>query len=300
MDISCLNKLNFPYNGLTFTTNKELFTLADAKKYHIFISVDLGEGLGHDYSVINIFRLLPKTKEEIEIYRNKLNDKYDYFKLEQIGVFKSNIYSVNDIAHILYLITFELFDSEKARIVLERNTYGDELLANCPHVFNDNNEFSNHVFIRYKHRIEEKTTKMGLKINNNKKLLIKDYQNYTKNGNIIIHDTYTLNEIRTFTKHETATGDITFKSESGHDDCIMTCVILSSVFNTLVYKDFIDELIVNMKDFMDNSIPSFLTTYKDDKPDLNSFIGGYKKIYNNGMNRTTNPNLPYNLRKKLI
>ena len=36
------------------------------KKYNIFIGIDLAEGLGEDYSVFNIFKLVQKTDEEIK------------------------------------------------------------------------------------------------------------------------------------------------------------------------------------------------------------------------------------------
>jgi len=274
-------KLKFPYNGLSFVRDKpNLFRLEDAKKYHIFISVDLSEGLGSDYSIINIFRLLPKSKEELLFYKGKITDTYDHFKIEQIGIFKSNIYSVKEVAHILYLLAFELFHDDNVKISLERNTYGDELLAHIPHVFNDNNKYSNHVFLRYKHRVEEKTTKLGIKITSNKKLLVKDYQTNTKKGNIIVHDQYTITEISTFTKHETPSGDITYKAESGHDDAIMSCIVLSTIFSMIAYKDAIDSLIQAMGTTLDDTIAGFINEYESDKADLDSVTAGYRKIYN--------------------
>jgi terminase large subunit-like protein len=286
-DIPAFNKnLKIPYNSLTFVKNQpSLFNFEEAKAYSIFVSVDLSEGLGDDYSVINIFRLIPKTEDEIKMYKKKLSDKYDYFKLEQIGVFKSNIYSVKEVAHILYLIVFELFNDDLVKIALERNTYGDELLAHMPHVFNDNNNYSNHVFLRYKHRIEQSTTKMGLKITSNKKLLVKDYQTNTKKGNIIIHDQYTINEVSTFIKHETPSGGITYKAESGHDDCIMTCVVMSSVFNMTSYRDAVDNLINVLDPSILDGLKEYLSEYDNDTPDLTSVIGGYKQIYNKSNNK---------------
>jgi hypothetical protein len=284
VDIPLFNKkLNIPYNGLSFLKDHlDILDILKTKNYHIFMSLDLSEGLGNDYSIINIFRLMPKTKEEITIYKNRLVDMYDYFKLEQIGIFKTNVYSVEEVAHVLYMLAFELFDQDKVRIALERNTYGDELLAHIPHVFNDNNNYSNHVFLRYKHRVEEKTTKMGIKINSNKKILIKDYQNNTKKGNIVVHEQYTISEISTFTKHETPSGDITYRSEnSTHDDTVMSCVVLSSVFGMVSYRDAVDEIIKNTKDPMLPEIKEFVDLHIDDKPDLTSFIGGYKKFYGN-------------------
>lgn len=288
------DKLKIPYTGLQFIKNTDIFNINQTKDYYILISVDLGEGLGSDYSIINIFRLLPKNDEEIKINKSKFNDKYDYFKIEQIGIFKSNIYSVKEISDILYLITFELFDDNKVKIALERNTYGDELLAHIPHTFNDNNNYSNHVFLRYKHRIEEKHTKLGIKITKNKKIMIKDYQINTKKGNIVIHDPYTINEISTFTKHETSSGDITFKSESGHDDAIMTCVTISTIFNMTSYKDMVDEFISKNggDDLISNKLNVIIDEYENDKPDMLTIAGGYSKVYNSNNNNSPKYN-PY-------
>ena len=282
MDIPAINqKLKFPYNGLTFVKNKpNIFNLQDCKNYHIFISVDLSEGLGSDYSIINIFRLMPKSKEELLYFKNRLSDTYDHFKLEQIGIFKSNVYSVKEIAHILYVLAFELFNDDNVRISLERNTYGDELLAHIPHVFNDNNKYSQHIFLRYKHRVEDKRTKMGIKITQNKKILVKDYQFNTKKGNIVVHDQYTITEISTFTKHETPSGDITYKAESGHDDAIMSCIVMSTVFGMIAYKDAVDGLIASMGSDLEDSISTFISEYDSDRGDISSIVGGYKKIYN--------------------
>jgi len=284
-------KLNIPYGGLQFIKNKpSVFNMAEIKNYHIFMGVDLSEGLGEDYSVINIFRLVPKTTEEIEKYKSKFVDIYDYFKMEQIGIFKTNIYSVEEVANILYMLSFELFNPDNVRIALERNTYGDALLAHIPNVFNQENEYSNHVFLRYKSRQEEKKTRMGLRVNRNKKLLIKDYQVNTRKGNLILHDKYTIQEVTTFTKQDTPSGDVTFKSESGHDDAIMSCIVLSSAFSHIAYRDMIDNLIDFLGGELSDIIKEKKTQFQEDAPDLSTFAGGYSKIYKNNNNT---PGLPY-------
>lgn len=283
------NKLSFPYNGLQFIKDQPLlFDINEVKKYNIFVGIDLAEGLGGDYTVFNIFRLLPKTEDEIKKYKNKLLDKYDYFKLEQIGVYKTNIYSVEQVAHILYLICFELFDSEKVRIVLERNTYGDTLLAHMPNVFNQENDYSNHIFLRYKSKAEDKIPKMGLKVNRNKGMLIKDYQINSKKGNVVLHDKFTIQEVTTFTKHDTASGEVTFKSESGHDDHIMSCITLSSCFSHVGFRDSVDLLIESGIKFGEN-MKGAIDRYTDDKPDISTISTSYSKIYKN----TTPPSIPF-------
>jgi hypothetical protein len=57
-------KMMLPYTGLKFIKDKpELFLLEKAKDYYIFAGVDLAEGLGKDFTVLNLFRLLPKIKK---------------------------------------------------------------------------------------------------------------------------------------------------------------------------------------------------------------------------------------------
>jgi hypothetical protein len=244
------------------------------------MSIDLSEGLGEDYSIINIFRLMPKTDEEIKLNYKKFNDIYDYFKLDQIGYYRTNIHSVNEVAHVLYLLAFEFFDPDKVKVVLERNTYGDTLLAHIPHVFSDDNNYSNHIFVRYKSRQDEKTTKMGIKVTQNKNLLVKDYQTNTKKGNVILHDQYTISQITTFTKQDTQNGNVTFKAESGSDDNIMSVITLSSVFNAITYKDSVDEFIQDLGDNISELIKTAMGKYKEESVDLNIFKNGYKQTYN--------------------
>ena len=289
-DIPTFNKkLDFQYNGLQFIKDQpSLFEINDIKKYNIFIGIDLAEGLGGDYTVFNIFRLLPKTDEEIKRHKSKLVDQYDYFKLEQIGVYKTNIYSVEQVAHLLYLLCFEFFDQDKVRVVLERNTYGDTLIAYMPTVFNQDNDYSNHIFLRYKAKADDKVSKMGLKVTRNKGMLIKNYQLNSKKGNIILHDKFTIQEVTTFTKQDTANGDVTFKSESGHDDHIMSCITLSSAFSHVGYRDAIDEYITKNGTDLSKLIKETNDKFNDDKADISSISMNYSKIYKNN-SHSNNP-----------
>ena len=87
----------------------------------------LAEGLAKDYTVLNIFRLVLRDRDEID--KANYETIYDLFKLEQIGLYRNNVYSIREFAHIFYMVAFELFDAEKVKIVLEYNTYGSEFLA---------------------------------------------------------------------------------------------------------------------------------------------------------------------------
>lgn len=282
---SWTNILNIPYNNLKFIDDNELFNMEDVKKYKIFISMDLADGLGGDYSTINIFRLLPKplieVKENIDIYKNI----YDYFKLEQIGIWRSNIYSIDEVAHILYMIVHELFDSENVKIVLEMNRgYGALLLSKLPHVFNDKNNYGSDIFLKYKHRESDNNVKIGLNISRSnvkgstgKNVLIKEYQIANKNKNIILHEETTIKEISTFVKKETSAGT-TYKAESGYDDCIMTVINLSSVFTHPVYKSYIDDVIqYDIEQEYKNIIYNNIEENNNDVNTLNTVSSKYKQ-----------------------
>lgn len=275
MTIPSFDKTKFPYDSLKFVTDSNLFNLARAKEYYTVISVDLSEGLAKDYSVINIFRLALRDKNEIEKYH--YDNMYDLFKLEQIGLFRNNLYSIREVAHILYLVAFELFDPEKTKIVLEYNTYGSELLAHLPNVFDGKNNYSNSVFLRYKHNREDIVGKIGMKLSKDKHLIVdKEFQQSIRNRKMILHSEINIKEITTFSKHETSSGMITYKAESGHDDVVMTTITLSTCFDNIGYKNLV-ELYVN------NNIQGDMLRYVENitsmSENTSGLVGAHSRIY---------------------
>lgn len=215
----------------------ELFNLADVKKYWINISVDISEGLNGDYSVINIFRVLPKQENE---WMLNINSLYDFFKLEQIGIFHSNITSVQELAEILYLLCFEFFDDSKIGVVLESNNWGNELTKTMREMFNGRNKYSSHIFFRYKHRQDDIKPEIGIKLRQNKNMFVKEYQKRIKQGDIIVHHRLTLQEMTKFIKKDSASG-YTFQAEiGGKDDIVMTIVELSTVFENVLFHSLIN------------------------------------------------------------
>ena len=291
MEMDIINKrIKLPYNKLRWIKNREdIFNLADLKKYYICASVDLGEGLGEDYSVLNIFRILPKNKDKIEKTHEKLSDVYEYFKLEQIGMFRVNNWSIEEFAEMFHVIMFEMFDPEKCKVALEYNTYGAEFLAKLPHVFGDENQFSNGIFLRYKHSKDDKLLKIGFKVTKgeneaSKKLLIKNLQKAISKSLIELHNDNCIKELSMFSKKETPSGDFTYRSETGHDDCVMSIVGIANIFGHVHYKNIIDTIIEKE---LSGEIKELITKLGLKKMedsasvDYNSFGNSYKKIYGN-------------------
>jgi len=275
MEFPEFKKLNIPYDSLKFVRNLDLFNPARVKDYYILISVDLSEGLAKDYSVINIFRLILRDKQEIEKY--KYENLYELFKIEQIGLYRNNVYSIREIAHIFYLIAFEIFNPEKVKAVLEYNTYGAEFLAHLPNIFDSNNNYSNSVFLRYKHNREDIIGKIGLRLTKDKHLIIdKEFQQAIKHRKMILHSDININEITTFSKHETFSGNISYRAESGNDDVVMSTITLSTCFDNVGYKNLVD-MYTNTD--LQGDVLRYIESITNNTNNTNGLIGAYSRVY---------------------
>lgn len=234
-------RLKFSYTDLKWVQDDELFSPIRRKIYKIVMSVDISEGLGQDYSVINIFRITPKTKDTIENQKSVYKSLVDFFRLEQIGLYRSNVISIKQLAELLYLLCFEYFNPENVKVVLELNNYGNTLLAEMPHVFDGKNDYGSSIFVRYKHRIDSNEEKIGLKVGENKNLLVKDYQDLMYSKSFVVNNEDTIREITTFVKHTTTAGNTRYAADVGHDDCVMTIVNATSIFQKNEFKEIVDE-----------------------------------------------------------
>jgi hypothetical protein len=177
---------------------------------------------------------------------------------------------------------FEIFDPEKVKIVVEMNkNLGNDLINNMRHVFNDNNNFMDAIFARFKHRESDQRPKLGLLIGHNKKLLLKDFQDAIKKDSIILHNDITVIELKSFSKKETPSGEITFKSESGNDDCVMSMINLSSLFDHYEFKNLVDTYVDYILTEREKQILQKFLGNKDDGStiDYNSFGKAHKRFY---------------------
>lgn len=234
-----ISKTFLSLEKLTWIKNEELFNKEFIKRYNICMSVDIAEGLNGDYSVINIFRVM--IKEESTWSNTFLLDD-DFYRLEQIGIYHCNRTSVQELGEILYLLSYELFDSDKLCVVIEANNWGNELTKTMRDMYNGRNKYSSHIFCRYKHREDDKKPSIGIKLRTQKNKLVKDYQTRIKRGDVIIHHQGTLHEITKFIKKDTISG-YTFQAEGGDtDDIVMSVVEICSVFKQNIFKEMIFRL----------------------------------------------------------
>jgi hypothetical protein len=250
-------KLKFSYKNLLWVKDDDVFSPINRNSVSGVMSIDISEGLGQDYSIINIFKISPKKMELIELQKNSYTHMADFFCLEQIAMFRSNIVSVKQLAQLFYLLQFEYFNPDNFKVVLELNNYGNEFLAHLPGVFEGNNNYGSSVFFRYKHRSDALEEKVGLKVGENKNLLVKDYQEAMDKKNFIITNEENIREITTFVKHTTPSGNTRYAADIGHDDTAMTLVNASSIFSKYAFREMVDEYASKIVD------SSTLTLFKE-------------------------------------
>ena len=291
-EISEFEKLRFSYNELRWVDDDVYLPLM-RKDYKIVLSVDIAEGLGQDYSIINIFRVNNKTKEVIDNQKAAYTSIVDFFKLEQIGIYRSNLVSVKQLAEILYLIAFEYFNPDNVKVVLELNNYGNTLLAELPHVFEGNNDYGSSIFVRYKHRADANEEKVGLKVGENKNLLVKDYQDLMISRGFAINNEETIREITTFVKHTTTAGNTRYAADVGHDDCVMTIVNSTSIFKKSEFREMVEEW---SSKFTDRDLMSYINGCLKNFDYVEGVdYGQVLKVRRNFQNRNKNTGLDNNI-----
>jgi len=245
-------RLKFNYGDLKWVDDDDVFVPINRKDYKIVISVDISEGLGQDYSIINIFKVSKKPIDLIEEQRFKYKSIVDFFRLEQVGIYRNNFVSVKQLAELLYLIAFEYLNPENVKIVLELNNYGNTLLAEMPHVFDGNNQYGSSVFVRYKHRVDSNEEKIGLKVGDNKNMMVKDYQDLMQSGGIFVTNEDNIREVTTFVKHVTTSGNVRYAGDgSSNDDTVMTLVNMTSIFSKPEFKEYVEDFGNSDKTFID-------------------------------------------------
>jgi hypothetical protein len=234
-------KLKFSYTDLKWVDDDDSFLPLMRRDYKMVISVDISEGLGQDYSIINIFRVSEKPMDLIEIQKNNYKSVVDFFRLEQVGIYRNNYISVKQLAELLYMIVFEYLNPDNCKVVVELNNYGNTLFAELPHVFDGNNNYGSSVFVRYKHRADATEEKVGLKVGENKNMMVKDYQELMQSKGFVITNEDNIREITTFVKHTTSAGNTRYAADVGHDDTVMTIVNATTVFGRHDFTEMVEE-----------------------------------------------------------
>jgi hypothetical protein len=257
-EIPEFDEAEIDYSGLLWHPELNLEEIAEDYNYWLF-SVDIAEGTGGDYSVINIFKiemLDPKDWNGVTTPGSFV----DFFCLKQVGRFRSNSHTIEEFAKALYILGFDLFYSENVKLIIEWNMFGGELIKRMETVFPQRNEFDEESVVKFKHRIDAKVKNFGLKVKkDNKPIFCQNFKKYISQNKIQLFCQDTVKESSTFGKLPNGS----YAGQLGNDDLIMTCINSSEFFTTLDYSDFVEEIYDEMDTSVQNKIDEILE--KDSK-----------------------------------
>lgn len=241
---------------LFFDPSFDVESAKNETDYFLF-SIDIAEGNGGDYSVINIFKVDPMSKKEIENVVSP-GAMYDFFKLKQVAVFRSNEHPIEDFAKILYTLAIDVFNAENTKLIIEYNTYGSILIKYLQTVFPQRNDFDEEMILRFKHRHDSTVLKPGIKVKaDNKPIFCQNFKKLFSMNRIDTREWFTAKEASVFGKLKNGS----YGAQMGNDDTIMTAITATEFFGTTDYADFVEELL----DTIDPNLYDHMETvlYKD-------------------------------------
>jgi hypothetical protein len=261
-EIDALDDLFIDYSQLRWDPEFDIDSVEDHKNFFV-ISVDLSEGVGRDYTVFNIFKLVAIDEKIISQTRNP-GSIADFFGITQVGMFRSNIHNIDDVSKILYTLCVNVFDQENLRLIIEYNTYGSTLIKNLITLYPSSNDFDEETIVRYHHRIGANVKNQGLRLNkDNKKLYCEKTKILVKDGRIIIKEKKAIDEACVFSRNPNGT----YSAQTGNDDIFMTTVNASSFFETLDFEEIVEEYFDNIDGTLQDMIEDIIenSSSRDDE-----------------------------------
>ena len=236
------------------------------------ISIDLAGGGKGDYTVMNVFKVVPLPKKIIESL-DDFQDEADFFGLLQIGVYRDNEIQIEDFKKLAEILITKVFDRERIKILLEMNFKGELLLDKIV----SNDDIPQEIFLYTKHTESARVAKPGIKYNEkNKERYCELLRILTRGNRIILNEkTWTIPELFSFG----LTGKGTYSSQSGHDDVAMTVVNLSALFDGNAFFDLISEIYDELDEGYKELIESKLDdTDQEGGTKEGGFYGSFSKL----------------------
>lgn len=246
-------KSQFEYSNLTFTEDYQYIneylllhpkyagrTIDDFRKdqANYVFSIDTADGIGGDYSVLNIYKAVAMPLPELLRKKEAVRNELDTISLVQVGIFRSNELDISKFATAIEILTYKVFNPEKVRVVLEINHKGEMIHSRME----DNKDYWPTQFVHTKHTEMATQKKLGLRLGpTNKARYCEHFKFLISMNRIIPNEKTTVLELMAFGKSRGGT----YRGQNGNDDLAMTCVNLAPLFDSQQFWDIAVETFEN-------------------------------------------------------
>jgi hypothetical protein len=266
-EVDPLDDLCIDYSGLKWDPDFDIDEIENEQNFYV-MSIDISEGVGRDYTIFNIFKVNPISLQDAKKITSPSSIS-DFFSLEQVGIFRSNLLNIDDCSKVLYGLVVNLFNQENLRLIIEYNTYGSHLIKNLITLYPSSNDFDEETIVRYYHRVGAKTKTPGLRIQkDSKKLYCEKTKRLVTNHRIIIKETKSIREAELYSRNPNGS----YSAQTGHDDIMATIVNCSSFFDTLDYTEIVEEMFDNIDASLQIEIDGLLDGNSDNEETIYDFI----------------------------
>lgn len=216
--------------------------LKHSKHFYIF-SIDTSEGVGKDYSVVNLFKLAYLPLKYLYYHRPSIHEQFDIFTIVQVGCFRSNTINADTLANVVNALVFDIFNFNNVRVALELNNKG-ELVKNRMEVHGN---YWPGLLLHSKHTDAAEFYMPGLLIGSGKKKVeyCEKFQHLLSLDRIIPNEITTVAELSGMGKNKTGTS---YRCQLANDDMAMSSVNTVSFFDSPQYYELCEELYYKMGD----------------------------------------------------
>jgi len=224
------------FEGLVVHPNWKDLTPDDIRNdgnYYV-LSVDTADGVGRDYSVINVFKFTALPIKVLMQVKQFVKDETDIFGLIQVACFRTNTKDINEFCNTLEALTYKIFNPEKVRLLIELNHKGEYVMDR---ITNSEHYWPGQV-IHSRHTEAAKGWKPGLRLTiPNKAKYCERFKFIAGTNRIIPNEFKTIHELGSFGKASNGS----YRSQSGNDDHAITCVNTSAFFESPNFWEIANE-----------------------------------------------------------
>ena len=212
------------------------------KSYYV-LSVDTGDGIGRDYSVVNIYKAIALPIEVLKRHRTFIKNDQDVVGLLQVGLFRSNNVNIDAFCEIVKSIVFKFFNPAYVRIVIELNHKGERVHDKLK----THGDYWSGMVVYSRHKDGDKYMAPGIILANEKvkDRFCEDFRYYTVIERVIPNEFFTVEEISGLGKTKI---NGSYRSQSGNDDCAISSVNMSAFFKSPQFYDVADDVVAAITD----------------------------------------------------